>query len=102
MHGRSAGAAPPNDASWTAGTTGIGYDYDGLVGLDVGAMKSVNPSAYARIPFTIADQASLDSWNRLPATQYFGDRPPRRTNDTTRREEQSVPVFSAAGGAVCK
>lgn len=58
-------AAPPNAAAWTAGSTGIGFAYDGLVGLDVSAMKGENASAYARVPFEIAEQASLDRWNRL-------------------------------------
>ena len=57
--------APANAASWTAGSTGIGFEYDDLVGLDVAAMKGENASVYARIPFAIADVATLDRWNRL-------------------------------------
>ncbi|MFT5856969.1 MAG: hypothetical protein ACI8XO_004226 [Verrucomicrobiales bacterium] len=56
---------PPNDASWIVGTTGIGYQYDGLIGLDVEEMKGENATAYARIPFGVTDQATLDRWNRL-------------------------------------
>ena len=56
---------PANAASWTAGSTGIGFEYDGLIGLDVAAMKGENASVYARIPFVIADRPALDRWNRL-------------------------------------
>ena len=44
-----------NDAAWLAGKTGVGYDYAGLVGLDVAAMYGVNRTVYVRIPFTAAD-----------------------------------------------
>jgi hypothetical protein len=64
---------PPNSANWLSGTTGIGYAYDGLVGLDVAAMKGQNPSAYTRIPFDIPDQPTLDHWNRLTLRMKFED-----------------------------
>ena len=51
-----------DDASWTAGKTGLGYGYDGLVGEggDIKqAMQGVNASAYARIPFQIEEPAAL-------------------------------------------
>lgn len=47
-----------NDASWLSGTTGIGYDYPGYVGLDVGAMYNTNQTVYARVPFTVANPAA--------------------------------------------
>lgn len=47
-----------NDAGWLSGTTGIGYDYPGYVGLDVGAMYNVNQTVYARVPFTVANPAA--------------------------------------------
>ncbi len=43
------------DASWLSGTTGVGYDYSGLIGLDVGAMRNVNQSVYARVEFNITN-----------------------------------------------
>jgi hypothetical protein len=54
------------DGSWTAGSTGVGYDtgsdYDALIGTDVqAAMRSVNSSAYIRVPFTVADPSALDA-----------------------------------------
>jgi hypothetical protein len=47
-----------NDAGWLSGTTGIGYDYPGYIGLDVGAMRNVNQTVYARVPFTVANPAA--------------------------------------------
>jgi len=49
-----------DDAQWLSGTTGVGYDYPGLVGLDVGAMRGVNETVYVRIPFQIAEAPSVD------------------------------------------
>ena len=49
-----------NDAAWLAGKTGVGYDYAGLVGLDVAAMYGVNKTVYIRIPFAVADVAAID------------------------------------------
>ena len=55
-----------NDAAWTRGATGIGFDtgpdYGGLIGLDIeSAMLGKNASAYLRHPFTVADAATVDS-----------------------------------------
>jgi hypothetical protein len=49
-----------DDSAWVAGTLGAGYDtagsYTPAIGLDLkGAMLNVNPSAYLRVPFTVAD-----------------------------------------------
>ena len=49
-----------NDSSWASGTLGVGYDTSGnyapAIGTDLGAaMFNVNPSAYMRVPFTVAD-----------------------------------------------
>ncbi len=49
-----------DDSQWLGGTTGVGYDYPGLVGLDVGAMRGVNQSVYIRIPFHVADAEAVD------------------------------------------
>lgn len=49
-----------NDSTWTAGKTGVGYDYPGLVALDVAAMLNVNQTVYVRIPFTVADVSAVD------------------------------------------
>ena len=48
-----------DDRDWLSGTTGIGYDYAGLIGLDVGAMRHVNQSVYVRIQFQM-DNAEVD------------------------------------------
>ncbi|RIK81830.1 MAG: hypothetical protein DCC68_07805 [Planctomycetota bacterium] len=45
-----------DDASWTSGDTGVGYetspaDYQNLLGLNVGSMLNTNGSAYVRVPF---------------------------------------------------
>lgn len=52
---------PANIASWISGTTGVGYDTDPAgggdytphIGLNVGAMRTVNGSVFIRIPFTV-------------------------------------------------
>ncbi|MBN1363112.1 MAG: lamin tail domain-containing protein [Sedimentisphaerales bacterium] len=49
-----------DDSQWLSGTTGVGYDYPGLVGLDVGAMRGVNQTVYVRIPFHVEDVESVD------------------------------------------
>jgi hypothetical protein len=53
-----------NDSTWASGTLGVGYDSSGdyapTIGLDLGAeMFNVNPSAYLRVPFTVADPYAL-------------------------------------------
>lgn len=59
-----------NDASWTSGQTGVGYEnvptdainYTSLIKTDVGAqMGQTIWSAYIRIPFTIADPQNYTS-----------------------------------------
>ncbi|MFW6161242.1 MAG: CotH kinase family protein, partial [Planctomycetota bacterium] len=51
-----------DDSGWEAGTTAVGYEadtgYEALLGAEV-AMRHVNPSAYARIPFYVADPSDL-------------------------------------------
>ncbi len=49
-----------NDSAWPAGKTGVGYDYTGLVGLDVAAMRNVNQTVYTRVPFDVADLTRID------------------------------------------
>ncbi|OHB65126.1 MAG: hypothetical protein A2Y77_02430 [Planctomycetes bacterium RBG_13_62_9] len=53
-------AASFSDAAWLTGRTGVGYDYPGLIQLDVGAMRNVNRTVYVRIAFDVADAASVD------------------------------------------
>jgi len=48
-----------NDASWPAGTTGVGYDYGGYTGLDVSAMRNLNQTVYVRIPFAAAETTDI-------------------------------------------
>ncbi|HQI26684.1 MAG TPA: lamin tail domain-containing protein [Sedimentisphaerales bacterium] len=49
-----------NDSSWLTGTTGVGYDYSGYTGLDVGAMQGRNQTVYVRIPFATAQTKDID------------------------------------------
>jgi len=49
-----------DDAVWPSGTTGIGYDYAGLVGLDVGVMRGLNQTVYVRMAFGVADVTAVD------------------------------------------
>ena len=49
-----------DDSAWLAGVTGAGYDYPGLIGLDVRAMFNNNRTVYARIPFEVTDMSEID------------------------------------------
>ena len=49
-----------NDSAWLSGVTGIGYDYAGLIGLDVGFMRNNNQTVYARISFEVSDISEID------------------------------------------
>jgi hypothetical protein len=50
-----------DDSSWLEGHIGVGYDYPGLIGLDVGAMRHTNETVYIRIPFWVEDPSALVS-----------------------------------------
>ncbi len=57
-----------NDASWTSGTTGVGYDtssdYTPYIGNDsfiLSQMRNVNASVYIRIPFQVTNPANIAS-----------------------------------------
>ncbi|MDD5381422.1 MAG: FN3 associated domain-containing protein [Phycisphaerae bacterium] len=52
------GSEPYDDANWTSGTSGVGYEressYDPFIGIDVEtAMYNINATCYIRIPFNI-------------------------------------------------
>jgi hypothetical protein len=48
-----------DDSAWKAGTTGVGYGYPTLIGLDVSAMRNVNQTVYVRIPFVVDDPSTF-------------------------------------------
>ncbi len=54
-----------DDAAWLTGTTGVGYEtssgYQSLIGLDVIAMRNVNPTVYIRVPFQVTDADDVNS-----------------------------------------
>ena len=50
-----------DDSSWQTGVTGVGYDYPGLIGLDVSEMRNVNESVYIRIPFEIDNPVAINT-----------------------------------------
>jgi len=49
-----------NTSQWLSGSTGVGYDYGTLIGLDVSAMRNVNQSVYICIPFLAMDASAID------------------------------------------
>jgi hypothetical protein len=54
-----------DDAAWTTGTTGVGFDATGLytdeIGLPLDAtMPGANASAYVRVPFQVDDPSAID------------------------------------------
>ena len=46
-------------SGWRKGRTGVGYDYPGLINLDVGEMYNRNRTTYIRIPFELSDLTGL-------------------------------------------
>ncbi|NQV35358.1 MAG: lamin tail domain-containing protein [Phycisphaeraceae bacterium] len=50
-----------NDNAWSSGTTGVGYGYPGLIGLNVSAMQNVNETVYIRIPFDVEDPSAIEA-----------------------------------------
>ncbi|MDZ4781982.1 MAG: lamin tail domain-containing protein [Planctomycetia bacterium] len=59
---------PFNDAAWTSGTVGVGYDllgdYDGVYATDLEqAMLNVNASVYLRTEFNVANPVDLNGLN---------------------------------------
>ena len=50
-----------DDSSWQTGTTGVGYDYPALIGLDVSSMRNLNTTIYIRVPFTVEDPSAIEA-----------------------------------------
>jgi len=59
-----------DDSSWQAGTTGAGYNYQGLIGLDVSTMRNSNTTVYVRVPFTVEDPSAIQA---MTLRMRFGD-----------------------------
>ena len=50
-----------DDSSWQRGATGVGYNYPGLIGLDVSTMRNLNTSVYIRVPFVVEDPSAIQA-----------------------------------------
>jgi hypothetical protein len=50
-----------DDSSWQTGTTGVGFNYAGLIGLDVSSMRNINTTVYIRVPFTLEDPSAVQA-----------------------------------------
>jgi hypothetical protein len=50
-----------DDSSWQTGTTGVGYNYPALIGLDVSNMRNMNTTVYIRVPFTVEDPSAIQA-----------------------------------------
>jgi len=50
-----------DDSGWLTGTTGVGYDYSDLIGLDVSEMLNVNTTVYVRVPFVVEDPSKIET-----------------------------------------
>ncbi|MCD8535702.1 MAG: CotH kinase family protein [Verrucomicrobia bacterium] len=59
-----------NDSSWKSGSTGVGYDYPGLTGLDVSEMRNVNESVYIRVKFSLS---RIPTYSRLVLRMQYED-----------------------------
>ncbi len=71
------GSEPFNDAGWTGGTGGVGYErqtgYESMIGIDVGAaMYNKNATCYVRIPFTV-DGVALPHYTTLTLRVRYDD-----------------------------
>ncbi|MDA0811188.1 MAG: lamin tail domain-containing protein [Verrucomicrobia bacterium] len=62
-----------DDSNWLSGTTGIGFDYPDLTGIDASSMQGVNASIFVRVPFVIADQAALEAISSLTINFKYED-----------------------------
>ncbi|MGB2863781.1 MAG: lamin tail domain-containing protein, partial [Sedimentisphaerales bacterium] len=99
-----------NDSAWLGGVTGVGYDYAGLIGLDVGAMRNNNQTVYTRIPFEVSDMSDIDELtlrmkfedgfvayiNGVPVASFYADDPENMSwneGATTTREDSIAQVF---------
>jgi len=51
----------PDILRWQTGTTGVGYDYGELIGLDVSRMLNFNTTVYIRVPFVVEDPSAIQS-----------------------------------------
>jgi len=48
-----------DDSTWQTGSTGVGYNYPGLIDLDVSAMQNSNTTVYIRVPFVVQDPSAI-------------------------------------------
>jgi hypothetical protein len=88
-----------DDSTWSAGTTGVGYDrntnYLPGIGLNVGtAMSNVNASAYIRVPFTVVDPSIYEG---LALRMRYDDGFVAYLNGTeiARRNAPASPAFNS-------
>lgn len=99
-----------NDSTWLAGVTGVGYNYAGLIGLDVGAMRNNNQTVYTRIPFEVSDISEIGELtlrmkfedgfvayiNGVPVTSFNADDPENMSwneGATAARGDSDAQVF---------
>jgi hypothetical protein len=71
------GNEPYNDANWTSGTSGIGYEtgtgYEPYIGIDVEtAMHNVNTTCYIRVPFNV-DAGDIGQISSLTLRMRYDD-----------------------------
>jgi len=50
-----------DNLSWQTGSTGVGYNYPGLIGLDVSIMRNINTTVYIRVPFMVEDPSAIQA-----------------------------------------
>jgi hypothetical protein len=99
-----------DDSAWLSGVTGVGYDYGGLIGLDVGAMRNNNQTVYTRISFEVSDISEIDELtlrmkfedgfvaylNGVPVASFNADDPENMSwneGSTATREDADAQVF---------
>ena len=97
------GSEPYNDANWTSGTSGVGYEressYDPYIGIDVNTvMYSVNTTCYIRIPFNV-DACDISHITSLTLRMRYDDGFIVYLNGTEveRVNFTGTPVWDSAG-----
>ena len=88
-----------SDASWTAGTTGVGYEretgYGSLIGLNMPSMYSTNASVYIRAAFNVTDPAA---YSNLDLHMKYDDGFAAYLNgvEVARRNAPITPAYNSA------
>jgi hypothetical protein len=96
---------PYNDASWTSGTGGVGFErstgYGSYIDINVGpTMYNINATCYIRIPFTV-DACDINNISSLALRMMYDDGFVAYINGTqvASRNAPASPTYNSAASA---